>query len=155
MKIAIVSNLYPPFARGGAEQIARRVAQELHVRGHEVFVLSTKPYDGWRSFYAQVSERNPEEVYRFFPRNLYHVLNDYRHTFPVRALWHLIDLWSPFPAIELARLLDEEKPDVVITHNLKGLGLQVARAIRRAKIRHVHTLHDVQLSIPSGLLLYG
>lgn len=152
MKIGIISNLYPPVARGGAEQIAHRVAHELHVLGHDVFVVSTRKE--W-SLVPRVTESHVERIYRYRPRNLYHPLDDYKHAFPVRVAWHLIDMYGKHPARALGSVLDQERPDVVITHNLKGFGMQSIAAIRERRIRHIHTLHDVQLAIPSGLLIYG
>ncbi len=155
MRLAIVSNLYPPYARGGAEQIAWRTAHALYARGHKVSVLSTMPYGGPFSAFRLEAEPQLETVYRFYPPNLYHPLSAAAHPFPARALWHLIDLYSPLPAGMFRRLAAEERPDAVLTHNLKGIGLQIAAAIRRLGLPHVHTLHDVQLSVPSGLLMYG
>lgn len=152
MKICIVSNLYPPVSRGGAETIARRTAHELHLRGHDVFVVSTQK--AWQ-YVPRVTESNVERVYRFRPALPYHTLDDHRHAVPTRALWHLCDMFGRHPAVALGRVLDEEKPDVVLTHNLKGFGMRAVEAIRARGIRHVHTLHDVQLAIPSGLLIYG
>jgi glycosyltransferase involved in cell wall biosynthesis len=40
----------------------------------------------------------------------------------------------------------------VHTHNLMGLGFLIPALLRRRKVRHVHTVHDVQLLHPSGLL---
>ncbi len=155
MNIGVITNLYPPMARGGAELVAQRIVQELHLRGHKVFVISTKPYDGLSSLAPAVTDQSIEKVYRFYPFNLYHQLNDHRYPFAMRALWHLTDLWSPHAARAVGSILEKEQPDVVLTHNLKGIGLGVAAEIRRRGIRHVHTIHDVQLSVPSGLLLLG
>lgn len=152
MKIGIVSNLYPPVVRGGAEQIAHRIALELRAKGHDVFVVSTQK-DG--TAMPRVTESNIERVYRYRPLNLYHSLDDHRHTFPVRLAWHLVDLFAKHPERALGAVLDKEKPDVVLTHNLKGFGMRCVEAIRSRGIRHVHTLHDVQLAIPSGLMIYG
>ncbi len=152
MKVCIVSNLYPPVSRGGAETIARRVAHELHLRGHEVVVVSTQK--AW-SLRPRVTELSVERVYRFRPWNLYHPLDDHRYPFFARAVWHLVDMFGRHPADALGIVLDEEKPDVVLTHNLKGFGMRSVEAIRSRGIRHVHTLHDVQLAIPSGLLIHG
>jgi len=152
VKIGIVSNLYPPVVRGGAEQIAKRIALELHAKGHDVFVVSTQR-DG--SFAPRMTESNIERVYRYRPMNLYHSLDDHRHAFPVRLAWHLVDLFATHPMRALGDVLDKEKPDVVLTHNLKGFGMRGVEAIRSRGIRHVHTLHDVQLAIPSGLMIYG
>lgn len=152
MKIGIVSNLYPPVVRGGAEQIAHRIALELIAKGHDVFVVST---DGRGAPMPRVTDSNIERVYRYRPRNLYHSLADYRHPFPVRLAWHLIDLFSSHSERALGNVLDAERPDVVLTHNLKGFGMRCVEAIRSRGIRHIHTLHDVQLAIPSGLVIYG
>lgn len=155
MNVGIVSNLYPPYARGGAEQIAWRTAHALYARGHKVFVLSTMPYGGPSSAFRLEAEPQLETVYRFYPPNFYHPLSGASHPFPVRALWHLVDLYSPLPANMFRRVVLEEKPDIILTHNLKGIGLQIAPMIRRLGLPHVHTVHDVQLSVPSGLLMYG
>jgi glycosyltransferase involved in cell wall biosynthesis len=53
------------------------------------------------------------------------------------------------------RWILEEQPDVIFTHNLKGIGLSIGRMIQETGVQHVHTLHDVQLTVPSGLLLWG
>lgn len=155
MKIGIVSNLYPPDARGGAELVAQRVADALYERGHEVFVLTTQPYDGVRSLFACVKERTLEVVYRFFPLNVYYLKNDGRIPFPFRVLWHLLDLWSPWSRAAIRHVIKDECPDVIITHNLKGIGMSIAREIQLRGVPHIHTLHDVQLSVPSGLLIVG
>lgn len=156
MKIGIVTNLYPPISRGGAEQIASRITHELAQRGHELFVYSSMPPKGISSLSAErLTERNAADVYRIYPLNLYYMLNDFSFPFPLRALWHLIDMYSTATRFSLARIIKEEKPDVILTHNMKGLGLQAVRAVRASGARHIHTLHDVQLSVPSGLLIHG
>ena len=55
----------------------------------------------------------------------------------------------------VSRIMDREEPDVMITHNLKGLGLRIPTVIRKNKIPHVHVVHDLQLIYPSGLLFAG
>lgn len=156
MKIGVVTNLYPPISRGGAEQVAARVTQELYQRGHKIFVFSSMPFSGVSSLFAeQMTERTAAEIYRMYPFNVYHVLQDFRYPFPVRALWHLMDLYALPTRIALSRVIAREQPDVILTHNIKGLGMQCLRAIQHAPARHIHTLHDVQLSVPSGLLIHG
>lgn len=155
MRLLIISNLYPPVMRGGAERIASRIANELFSRGHEVSVLSTMPFSGMDSLRARVTETDLEPIERFFPLNLYHTTNDSRHAAPVRAAWHLIDLWSPHPKRVTLDVIHRRAPEAVLTHNLKGIGLQAASAIRASGLPHVHTIHDVQLSVPSGLLIAG
>ncbi len=155
MKIGIVSNLYPPSERGGAELIASRIADELELRGHKVFVVSTQPFNGLHSLEPELNDRHLGRVYRFFPRNLYHLSNADHYPAFVRILWHFIDTLATHSSVVLKRILVNEEPDVMLTHNLKGIGLKTSRTIQQMGIRQIHTLHDVQLSIPSGLLLYG
>jgi glycosyltransferase involved in cell wall biosynthesis len=155
MKIGVFSNYYPPMERGGAELVAQRVADELSRRGHQVFVLSTTPFSGPRSLRPEALEYHVERVYRFFPFNLYHLSNAHHYPFPLRLLWHLIDVFGPFPHQLIDRLLSIEEPDVMLTHNLKGFGIRASRCIQEAGIRQIHTIHDVQLSVPSGLLIHG
>ena len=155
MKIGIVSNLYPPDARGGAELVAQRIADELYIRGHDVFVLSTQPYDGLRTLFPAIRERTLGAVYRFFPLNFYYLRSDHAIPFPIRALWHLVDLFNPFARRAIRCVIQDEEPDVILTHNLKGIGVSIGSEIQKQGVPHVHTLHDVQLSVPSGLLIAG
>jgi glycosyltransferase involved in cell wall biosynthesis len=164
MKICLISNLYPPISRGGAEKVAERVARGLVASGphtknfgegvnHEVFVISTKPWDGWKSFKPAVAEENGIKVYRFYPMNIFYYLNDYRHHALWRAKWHFWDMFNCQSARAVKRILRAEKPELVLTHNLMGIGFLIPRAIRGLGIKHIHTLHDVQLAVPSGLII--
>ena len=167
MKICLISNLYPPISRGGAEKVAERVAQGLksavgpHTKNfgegtcHEVFVISTKPWDGWKSFKPAAAEENGIKVYRFYPANIFYYLNNFKHNALWRAKWHFWDMFNCQSARVVKKILKKEKPDFVLTHNLMGIGFLIPRAIRKLKIKHIHTLHDVQLAVPSGLIISG
>jgi len=155
MKIAVITNLYPPISRGGAEKVAQRVVGELAQRGHEVVVISTMPFCGFNAFSPQIKESLSETVYRFFPPNVYYTLNDFKNPYLLRAIWHAIDLFSPFATKAVEGILRTERVEIALTHNLKGLGLQTPRAMRKLGIPFIHTVHDIQLSVPSGLLIYG
>ena len=72
-----------------------------------------------------------------------------------RLFWHFIDMFDVGSYFSVRRVLKKEKPDIVMTHNLKGVGYLVPAAIRSLKIKHIHTLHDIQLLHPSGLMFYG
>lgn len=151
MKIGIITNLYPPHARGGAENVIVRTVTQLVAMGHDVFVITGQP----RGKPLTLDRAATERVYRFFPPNVYFTLNDHKHRWFVRLLWHIVDAFSPYPGKTVGAILDDEKPDVVFTHNLKGLGLSIPRAIQLRGIPQIHVLHDLQLIIPSGLLLAG
>ncbi|OGF21176.1 hypothetical protein A2316_03480 [Candidatus Falkowbacteria bacterium RIFOXYB2_FULL_38_15] len=152
MKICLISNLYHPYARGGAEKIAATVAGGLREDGHEVFIISTKPYKNFQSLKAKKEEDN---VYRFYPLNVFYYLNDYRHNILWRMKWHFLDMFNLHSYFIVKSILKKEKPDIVMTHNLKGMGYLIPYLIKKSGIKHIHTLHDVQLSTPSGLIIYS
>ncbi|KKW34082.1 MAG: Glycosyltransferase [Candidatus Uhrbacteria bacterium GW2011_GWC2_53_7] len=151
MKLLLLTNLFIPFTRGGAERIVELQANLLAEAGHEVLIVTPTPDP---RFLESVLESGAR-VIRFRPRNLYFILNDFVQPFLKRALWHLIDLYHPYPKRLVRRVITSEKPDLVITHNMKGFGLRAFEAIRETGVPHVHVLHDLQLVIPSGLKIYG
>ena len=155
MKIRIISNLYPPLIRGGAEVIAALEAQGLKEAWQHVFVISSRPYGGFKSLSISKNENADIPVYRFYPLNIYYYLNDFRYPAFIRLIWHLFDSFNIFSYFKIKKILLKEKPDVVITHNIMGLGFLTPVLLRRLKIKHIHTLHDVQLATPSGLIVFG
>ncbi len=157
LRICLISNLYPPYARGGAERVVATIAHALKENGQEVFVITTVP-----SFAANMKAlasggflRETVDgviVYRIATANLFPYWTIGEHNVLMRFLWHVFDMFAFETAATVRRILRKEKPDVVMTHNLKGIGFLIPRAIRRLGIRHIHTAHDVQLAVPSGLL---
>jgi glycosyltransferase involved in cell wall biosynthesis len=61
-------------------------------------------------------------------------------------------MFSDVQAWRIYQVLKQERPDLVIGHNLKGLGYYVPRLVRTLKIKYVQTIHDMQYLHPSGLL---
>jgi glycosyltransferase involved in cell wall biosynthesis len=153
MKIGIVTNLYPPHTRGGAENVIVRTVGQLLAMGHDVFVITGQPRSAGTGI--SLDQSSTERVYRFFPRNIYFTLNDYKYPAVMRIFWHIIDAFSWSAPAQVRKIVKQEQPDVVITHNLKGIGLNTPRVIRAENIPHIHVLHDVQLIYPSGLLMAG
>ncbi len=153
MKIGIVTNLYPPHARGGAENVIVRTVEQLLGMGHDIFIITGQPKE--KGVGISVGQMSVERVYRFFPKNVYFTIDDYKHSWPVRLLWHIIDAFSFSGSSAVSEILADEKPDVVVTHNLKGIGLRIPGAIQAMNIPHVHIMHDLQLVIPSGLRMFG
>ncbi len=162
MKIGIISNLYPPFVRGGAEIVAAMQAETLKQNWQHVFVISSRPK---YSTGAEIGLRRPDLfsivsdevnevlVYRFRPGNIYYYLNDFQYPALVRLLWHLLDTFNIFSYRKVKKILKAEKPEVVLTHNLMGLGFLLPGLLRKLKIKHIHVLHDLQLITPSGLII--
>ncbi len=153
MKIGIVTNLYPPYVRGGAEHVIVRTIEGLVSAGHDVFVVTTKP--GKADDEIIEFSTSGERIFQFTPKNLYFILDDHKNNIVKRLVWHVIDAFSKHPGRMFEAIVEQEKPDIVITHNLKGIGLRIPNFVRKNKIPHIHVVHDLQLIYPSGLLFSG
>ena len=142
MKICLINNLYKPFSRGGADRVLEITRDGLRERGFDVFVISTKPY-----FSKHINNKN------YYLKSFFHYLNKIPK--PVRLFYHLADFLSIKKYFQIKKILKKEKPNLIISHNFKGLGLLIFKAIKNSKIKHVHVLHDIQLIHPSGLIIVG
>jgi glycosyltransferase involved in cell wall biosynthesis len=160
MRILIINNLYGRRAKGGAERIVQLEAEGLAEAGHEVLVLSlgygAAPEGdlGVPGEASHVSGRAVGHVELRVP-NIYPYADGVRHGAAAKFLWHLVDAFNLAGALSVRRAVRSFRPDVVHTHNLMGFGFLVPRALRRLGVRHVHTVHDVQLVNPSGLIPAG
>lgn len=94
-------------------------------------------------------------IYRISPWNLFSFIDIGKRNYLLRSVWHIFDTFSISGYWTVKKILDKEQPSLVMTHNLKGIGFTVPKAIRKAGIKHIHTVHDVQLSRPSGIIFYG
>ncbi len=145
MKIAIANNLYYPFNRGGAEAVVKTMVTDLKSDGHEVFLITTKP--------KKSSDTVNQDL------KIYQLPSDYYNLagMPLikKIAWHFNNLFSYRNTNKITKILAQEKPDLIMTHNLMGLGFRLPIAIRKLKIKHEHYLHDIQLLHPSGLIMLG
>ena len=142
MKIALINNLYKPYQRGGAERIVEIMNIELTALGHEVFIISTRP----------TVQKTEEE------KNVYYLPSAYsdlgKHSYLYRMAWQIINLFNYQKYREISKIIKSENPDLVISHNLMGLGLLTPRAVSR-QAKYLHILHDIQLLHPSGLMYFA
>lgn len=143
MKIALINNLYKPYQRGGAERITEILSNQLQALGHTVFIISTQP---------KITKDNEEVGSYYLPSN-YNELNNFPISY--RLIWQIFNLINIKKYFQINKILKVEKPDLIITHNLMGLGLLTPLVIKQNKIKHFHVLHDIQLLHPSGLMYFG
>ncbi|MFC4449627.1 glycosyltransferase family 4 protein [Halorussus aquaticus] len=131
MRIAVLSDGYPPWDRGGAQRIAAQLAEGYDDRGHEVAVLTAveRRADAGRATANGVAVR---KLWSPKPRSVLPYLT----------------LHNPFVVRRIGRVLDAFDPDAVHAHNvhyLSNAGLRAAA--RRAPV--VETYHD------AGTVSYG
>jgi glycosyltransferase involved in cell wall biosynthesis len=159
MKVLVISSLYTPYHRGGAETVVSTIVKGLQSEGHEVILLTSGPFDGFSSFFPVQEMIDSVTVYRFFPLNIFWFGNIEKKPFWLRFFWRIFDVFN-FPTYFVVRaFLEKVKPQLVLSHNLCGMGYTVPRAVasmrKRIGFRYIHTVHDVQLFAPSGLIVYG
>ncbi|MBU1180333.1 glycosyltransferase [Patescibacteria group bacterium] len=156
MRVAILSNLYPPYSYGGAEQAAYAQAKKLQEEGNEVFVITLKHYKDVPCKLARYVL-----VIELPHKNIFNYYDIAKKPAWLRFLWHIIDTFNFWLANDIKKILEHEKPDLVIMHNMKGLSFLTPFKIQnlsRAKSRDlkIHlVVHDVSLYTPSGLIEWG
>lgn len=143
MKIGLINNLYKPYQKGGAERIVELLNNELKQLGHEVFIISTKPS----------LKKDNEEIGAYYLTSNYSELSHF--SFAYRLIWQITNLVNLKKYYQIKNILKTEKPDLVVTNNLMGLGLLTSKAIKKSGAHHIHVLHDIQLLHPSGLMYFG
>jgi len=155
MKILIVNNLYPPHSRGGAETAVSNEALSLVAAGHEVSVLTTAPFLGWRSLKASEWKEDGVHVFRFFPLNIFWYRNDCKHGAFMRALWYIGNLWGWHPIFVFKKVVKAAQPDVVHLHNINGISYRLPKVCDKLKLKTVFTVHAVHYAFPSGVIMRG
>ncbi len=145
MKVTVIHSIYQPYTRGGAERVVSTVVAGLQQAGHRVSVICL----GYRN---ETKNINGVEVHYLTPFNVFNFLDINSKPVWLRFIWHIIDTFNDVQAWKMFRALNKIQPDLVLTHNLKGLGYYTPWVIKSLGVKHIHTLHDMQLIHPSGLL---
>lgn len=143
MKLLFVSGLYHPHQVGGAEKVARIVAESIRGAGHEAVVATTDPVPGVRQ-----RELDGVRIHDVGLKNVYWPHDGAGGHRLLKPLWHVLNSYNPWMERAAGRILDQERPDVVNTHSLTGFSPSVWRASRARGIPIVHVLHDYSLLCP-------
>ena len=155
MKITIISNLYKPYTRGGAEVIVENVINGLLEKKHDVTLITTQPFKGIKTLFPKKENKKNLNIYRFYPLNIFYYLNDYKHSFITRFIWNILDTFNIHSFIIMLSLLNKNKGEVVMVHNLKGIGYLTILAAKLKGLKIIYTIHDMQLITPLGFVIKG
>lgn len=147
MNILFISSLYTPHVGGGAEIILQRTAEGLAKRGCRVSVLVTGPDAGLGD-----ESLNRVRVYRAGLHNFYWHYTDQRHGRLLRLAWHLRDRYNPAMRSYVRQVIAQEKPDLVVCHNLTGWSVSAWDEITAAGLPIVQVLHDFYLLCPASTM---
>lgn len=152
MKICLISNLFAPHHLGGTESYVRALAKALKLRGHQVFVITTRPAQA--SFCTSSKEVVDEvPVYRFYPWNVYWGYRAQNKPLFLKAIWHFIDLWNPQVYFVIKKILSWERPEIIHINNVGGLSNSIFWACKMDGARVVYFLHDYISVCPKSILL--
>ncbi len=163
MKVCFIASAFKPYATGGADVAAENSVDGLLDQGHEVVVITVSFWRGLKSLWPKIEPiptlKGKLVVYRYYPINLFSFLTINNQPAWLRLPWHFIDMFNIHAWWVTRFILQRTKPEVVLTHNIKGVGyLSVRAAVFYAKKfnkKHIHTVHDVQLAVPSGRIIKG
>jgi len=147
MKVVLLNTLYAPNVLGGTERVVQTLAESLLTRGHQPVVVCT---GAERGIHRGVVAGVP--VYSIGLQNIYPLLpRDRRHAL-AKPVWHAMDTANFMMAKLFGRILDDERPDVVHTHNLTGFSAFAWSAAQNRRVPIVHTLHDYYLLCPRSTM---
>lgn len=149
MKICYISDLFEPFTLGGAETYLNRLVDEVskHV---EVVVISTIPNN---CRLPPIVNKKNVTLYRFSMEPLFSIFEYSDKSFLSRYLWQIFNFWNLRSFRKIKNIIKLEKPDVVHTHNFKGLSSSVFSAVRNESFSRFHTVHDYNLISPWSNLM--
>lgn len=152
MKICLVNNLYYPGKRGGAEEMVHLLANELKNQKHKVFIICSSS-----DYKKTTTEKiNGVDVYRIGYEKYFPFSEISKQNILKRFLWRINQLKNKYSASIVYSILTKEKPSLVLSHNTLALGYNIIKTINNyceiKKIKHITTIHDVQLIYPSGIL---
>ena len=150
MKIAFITNLYPPNILGGAEIIVEKMALGMLENGHQPIVITTSPDNDEHTFKQDnitIYQINTTKIYPTYKQTEVHPLK--------KPLWHLFDLWNKKTLNVIKEILIKEKIDIVHINNYKGLSLSCFKAGKDLNIPVVYESHDFSLICPRANLIKG
>ena len=149
MKIALINNIYFPEGSGGGEMVVKHRAFQFAKEGHEVTIIVPGESKSTEQIGKSVT------LVRFKPVHIFLYKNASKYPWIIRLIWHVVDAFNLVTYFQIRSILKRRKPDKVECHNLKGVGFLIPSLMKALRISFVMYLHDIQLAIPSGILLFG
>ena len=137
MKIVLFNAFYYPHIGGGAEVVFKEQAEGLQRRGYNVVAVKTHGED-------EVKEEIVDgiKVIRIPYSNLYWAYRVKNKPMLDKIRWHLKDTYNRTIKKYVDVILDKEKPDLAICHNLCGLSISVWDSLKERNIKIIQEIHD-------------
>ncbi len=149
MRILFVSNLYPPYGRGGYEQWCEEVALALGARGHTMAVLTSNV--GVTSDQRDPAAKGEDSAYPF---TVYRLLHNQVDGGLAQTTLRLLREPRRFEAENLAhteRVIDEFRPDAVMIWGMWNIDRSVPQRIEaKMGTRVAYYFCDYWPTLPSA-----
>lgn len=137
-----IASMVPPARFGGAERVVQSCADELRDAG-------------WYVENHGLRRRGDNDDPGSAIPNIYWPFDGDRRGVLGRTLWHAIDTMTLSAAATVGRLIDEVRPDVIVTHNLRGWGYAPWVVAAERGVPLIHVVHDYGLLCNSSTLWRG
>ena len=148
MKLTLINNLYPPYVLGGAERSVQFVSEALAKRGHQIIVVCIVPDQ-----FTRIKRLNGVKVYYMGIKKFRILSALFKGAFKkYPKIRGIMDIYNPWAAAQLSKILDREKPDLVNTNNLAGFSISAWHCIKQKGYKIVHTLRDYYLICPRSTM---
>lgn len=147
MKIMIFNTLYFPYRIGGAEVSVQLLAEELVLQGHIVRVVSLTEGNE-----RKVTMLNGVEIIKLPLSNVYWPFSKENKSFLKKAIWHLFDYLNVKMYFKVLKEIKAFAPDIVHTNNISGFSVLLWKAVKKCKVRLIHTSRDYYLFHPNSTM---
>lgn len=137
MKIVLFNAFYYPHIGGGAEVVFKEQAEGLQKRGYDVVVVVTHAENEVKEEYI-----DGIRVVRIPHCNHYWSYRVKNKPMLSKIQWHLKDIYNRSIKKYVDNILDKEKPDLAICHNLCGLSISVWDSLKERNIKIIQEIHD-------------
>lgn len=145
LRLVLACGCYSPYFRGGGEVANERLAHALVQAGYEVTVVTIGDADC-----REVVDNIP--VIRLRSENLHWLYRSQQASSLAKGLWHAFDAINWKIAQRIGVLLDELKPDCLITSTIEDISTFTWREAKRRGIRTIDMLHSYYLLCYSGAM---
>lgn len=121
------------------------MAEALAARGYSVSVLTT----GTIGSEMVIDMVNGLTIYRVGLKNSYWHYEKPRGRLK-RLLWHLRDIYNWGMKQDVEKVVEKEKPDIVICHNMAGFSVSAWDVLKRHSLPIIEVLHDQYMRCPNS-----
>ncbi|ADW75185.1 glycosyl transferase group 1 [Rahnella aceris] len=137
-RILVACRGYYPDVAGGGEISTKYLSEQLSNIGHEVEVLAVSDSD-------YKDKINNITVNRLKHSNLYWSMKNKGISKSKKIAWHIVDSNNVFFAKKIIKVLDEFKPDILITSTIEDVSSLVWKIAKKKGIRVIHILRSYSL----------